>query len=163
MNNIIFPSLFSLCITLSSCASDSSCVERISHGPWEAIGTPPPKKVSVEHAYIKGGVPMLLSKFGDPIERSKEGVTWLFEARSISERKRCSPQRTELIYDQSFTIITVKHGHESDECHYEVREFISNEIFSPKRLADIPRSSLGLKEVACGIFPNNGLDKWDGG
>lgn len=112
----------------------------------------PPKKVSVEQDYIEGGLSLLLSKLGEPLDHSKEGVTWAFEARSISERQRCSPQRTEMIYDQSFTIVTVRHGHEFDECFYEVREFISNEVLSPKRLADIPRSSLGLKEVSCGIF-----------
>lgn len=138
-----------LLLSVAGCENDD-CVERIAHGPWEAIGQEPPKKFTVEEKFREGGLHALLSAFGSPKVQTDEQVAWVFEARSISRRQRCSPELHENIYDQSFTIVTVELGPESHECRYEVRELLSDSVYKVADIASIPRTSLGSKEVSCG-------------
>lgn len=143
--------IFGACLSATGCAK-GGCVERISHGPWKAIGQKPPSKLIVEGKFKEQGLPALLLTFGEPSARSEQQVVWIFEARSVSHRQRCSPDRKEDIYDQSFTIVSVKLGAEAQECRYEVRELLSKEIYLVKDFTLIPKSSLGIKETSCGVM-----------
>lgn len=141
--------LLALLLSVAGCAK-SGCVERISHGTWEAVGEEPPKQVAVEEKFKEGGLSALLAAFGKPKVQSAERVAWVFEARSVSHRQRCSPEVQESIYDQSFTIVTVQLGPETQECSYEVRELLSDSGYIVADIALIPRTSLGLKKTSCG-------------
>jgi hypothetical protein len=143
------PTLFVLLLGVAGCAK-GGCVERIAHGPWEAIGQEPPKKVAVEEKFKEGGLPALLVTFGQPKVQTRKQLVWVFEARSISKRQRCSPDVQESIYDQSFTIVKVELRPEAHECRYEVRELLSDNVYKVTDIALIPRTSLGLKETSCG-------------
>lgn len=145
-------SLLLLALLGAAGCAKSGCVERISHGPWEVIGQEPPKKTDVEEKFREEGLSALLTAFGEPRTQTEEQVSWVFEARSISRRQRCSPEVQESIYDQSFTIVTVKLASEVQECRYEVRELLSDSIYHVTDIALIPRTSLGVKETSCGTY-----------
>lgn len=150
MRPLIALDLLALLPGVAGCAK-GGCVERISHGPWEAIGQEPPKQVVVEEKFREGGLPALLIAFGEPKAQSAERIAWVFEARSVTHRQRCSPDVQESIYDQSFTVVTVELGPKAQECRYEVRELLSESIYKVTDIALIPRTSLGMKETSCGI------------
>lgn len=141
--------LLALLLSAADCAR-GSCVERISHGTWEAVGQEPPTKSAVEEKFRAGGLSALLATFGKPRVQTKEQVAWVFEARSVSQRQRCSPDVQESIYDQSFTIVSVNLEAKAQECRYEVRELLSDNVYKVTDIALIPRTSLGMKETSCG-------------
>lgn len=142
--------LLALLLSAVGCAK-SGCVERISHGTWEAVGQEPPKKSIVEEKFREGGLSALVAAFGEPRMQTEEEAAWVFEARSTSQRQRCSPDVQENIYDQSFTIVSVKLEAKAQECRYEVRELLSDSVYKVTDIALIPRTSLGMKETSCGI------------
>lgn len=142
--------LIALLLSAAGCAK-GDCVERISHGTWEVVGQEPPKKSVVEEKFREGGLSALLAAFGEPKAQTEEKVAWVFEARSVSQRQRCSPDMQESIYDQSFTIVSVQLGENAQECRYEVRELLSDRVYKVTDIALIPHTSLGVKEASCGI------------
>lgn len=152
MKSALSIAILGACLGAVGCAK-GSCVERISHGPWEAIGQQPPGKRVVEEKFRGEGLPALLSAFGKPTVQSQQQAVWIFEARSVSRRQRCSPDLEENIYDQSFTIVSVNLGPMAQECRYEVRELLSKDIYIVRDFTLIPKTSLGLKEVSCGVRP----------
>lgn len=146
--------LFFLGLASLSCGCHSSdpCVERISHGPWEVIGKRPPDQSFVAAEFEKGGLPRLTEVLGAPFHESPERVVWLFEARSVSDRRRCPPNVSSKIYDQSFTLVSVALDPLTQECSYEIKEVLSEKPIVIKDIAGIPVVALGVPSVSCGTM-----------